>query len=229
MKKIFILPGWTYSVDKWQEFSDYLKSKGVDPWIINIPGLTEKTDRVWTLANYVEWLKKKLGPEKEKIVLMGHSNGGRLALAFAAQYPERLKYLILIDSAGIYHRERPLRLKRLIFRTAAKLGKKITSSERWRNLLYKIAGEHDYQNATPPMRQTMVNLISQDLSSWLGRIAVPTLIIWGGQDKITPLSDGLFLADHIKRAKLFIVDKAGHSPQFSHPAQVGRQILTKIK
>jgi pimeloyl-ACP methyl ester carboxylesterase len=43
-------------------------------------------------------------------VLLGHSNGGRIALAFAEKYPDKVKQLVLIDSAGIYHNEFSIRL-----------------------------------------------------------------------------------------------------------------------
>ena len=227
MKKIFILHGWTYATDKWQDFITCLKSNGFEPVLLNIPGLTAETDRVWTLDNYVEWLKKALG--SEKAIIIGHSNGGRIALAFAAKYSDKLKHLILIDSAGIHHNEFFLRLKRLVFGIVAKIGKKITSSEKWRALLYKAARESDYANATPQTRQTMVNLISSNLTSQLSKITVSTLIIWGQYDQSTPLSDGTLIHQLIQNSKLSVVDGAKHSPQFTHTQEVCKKILQEIE
>ena len=56
-----------------------------------------------TLEEYVEWLRSKLADERD-VVLIGHSNGGRIAIAFADRYPEKISKLILIDSAGIVHK-----------------------------------------------------------------------------------------------------------------------------
>ena len=226
MKKVYILHGWAYSTDKWHEFIHLLKMKDFNSILLNVPGLTEQTNRVWTLDDYVEWLKDLLGSEKATII--SHSNGGRIALAFAAKYPDKLKQLILIDSAGIYHNELPIRLKRLVFGTAAKLGRKITSSERLRTLLYKVAGESDYKNATPEMRQTMVNMISSDLTPQLNKIMVPTLIIWGQHDKSTPLSDGKLMHRLIKNSKLSVINGARHSPQFTNTKEVCQEILEEI-
>lgn len=227
MKKIFILHGWTYSTDKWKPFISFVEANGISPVLLNVPGLTEGTTRVWTLDDYVEWLKEKLEDEKAPI-LIGHSNGGRIAIAFASKYPSKLKQLILIDSAGIYHNELPIRLKRLIFRNLAKIGKKISSSKKLRDLLYKVAKESDYKNATPQMRQTMVNLISSDLTPQLNEITTPSLIIWGKMDKSTPLSDGQLMHKQIKNSKIYIIDDARHSPHFTNTEEVGKKILEEI-
>jgi pimeloyl-ACP methyl ester carboxylesterase len=228
MKKIFIIHGWTYTTEKWNSVVGQLKSAGFEPVLLHVPGLTEVTDKAWTLDNYVEWLKEELKAENQPIVI-GHSNGGRIALAFAAKYPEKLRQLILVDSAGIYHNELPIRLKRLVFGTMANIGKKFTSSPTIRKLLYKLAGENDYKNATPQMRQTMANLISMDLTNQLEKITTPTLIIWGVQDKATPLSDGKLIHQLIKKSDLYIIEGAGHSPHFSHSELVSKKILSAIK
>lgn len=227
VKKIFILHGWAYSVEKWRSFIVLMQAKGFEPVMLNVPGLTQETDKVWTIDDYVGWLEKKLEAERN-VIIIGHSNGGRLALAFAAKHPERLKYLILIDSAGVYHNGFPIRLKRYLFKSAAKLGKRIIRSEKLKSLLYKMAGESDYHRATSLMKQTMINLISVDLISQLDKITAPTLIIWGRLDKIAPLSDGRLMHRRIKESRLCVVDEASHSPQFTHPQEVCQRILDEI-
>lgn len=227
VKKIFILHGWAYSIEKWRSFVVLMKAKGFEPILLGIPGLTREIDRVWTIDDYVSWLNKELEAE-EDVILVGHSNGGRIALTFAVKYPEKLKHLILIDSAGIYHRGLGICLKRFLFKVVAKLGKKIVKSERLKNLLYKIVGESDYLRAAPLMKQTMVNLASTDLAPSLNKIVTPTLIIWGKLDKITPLSDGRQMRRLIKGSQLCVIDEAKHSPQFTHPQEVCQKIIDEI-
>lgn len=222
--KILILHGWSYSakgvdpLEKWNHFIDQLKSKDYKPTLLKIPGLSKNLKEVWNLEKYVEWLKELV--KNEKVILVGHSNGGRISLAFSLKYPEKVEHLILIDSAGIYHNELPLRIKRFLFKNIAKLGKKITSSKALKTLLYKLAREGDYKNASPAQRQTMLNLINTDLAKIFSKIKVPTLIIWGKQDKVTPLSDGILMHKLIKDSQLKVIDKAQHSPQFTHPKEV---------
>lgn len=226
--KAVILHGWTYSkagsdpLEKWQPFMKYLESGGIKCQLPRIPGITKEIDQKWTLEKYIEWLKKKIG--NEKVILIGHSNGGRISLAFAEKYPKNVSNLILIDSAGIYHNELSLRFKRFIFRNIAKIGKKISDSEKLRKLIYKIAREADYSNATAAQRQTMINLINTNLSNVLKEIKIPTLIIWGKEDSVTPLSDGLLMHELIRNSKLKIINNSRHSPQFTHPKEVAKII-----
>lgn len=222
--KLFILHGWTYSsagvdsLEKWHPFIDQLRLKGYKPFLLKIPCLTKNLTEVWNLEKYVEWLKTEV--KNEKVILIGHSNGGRISLAFAQKYPQKVSKLILIDSAGIYHNELPIRIKRFVFKNLAKLGKRITTSEKMKILLYKLAREGDYKNATPVQRQTMLNLIQTDLTDILNKTSVPTLIIWGEQDQVTPLSDGKIMHRLIKGSKMFVINDARHSPQFTHPEKV---------
>ncbi len=223
-QKIFLLHGWTYSTEKWAPFVDLLKQKESEPVMLEIPGLTAPLDEVWTVDNYVEWLKKIVDNEKEKVLLLGHSNGGRISMAFALKYPEKVSKLILIDSAGIYHNELSLRLKRFVFGTLAKAGKKIKNIQAIRSIFYRFVREHDYEKANPKLRETMKNLITSDLSASLEKITVPTLIIWGEQDKITPLTDGKLMHELIKNSLFHVVKDARHSPQLTHPKEVVKHI-----
>jgi pimeloyl-ACP methyl ester carboxylesterase len=228
MNKIIILHGWTKNLDKWKIFIDSLKKKGISAELLKIPGLTEKLDKVWDLTDYVQWLKEIVDKEKDKIILMGHSNGGRIALSFVNSYPEKVKKLILIDSAGIYHNEPLLRIKRIVFKTIAKIGKKVTSSIKVKKLFYKFARESDYRDLDEVTKKTMINLIKSDLKSILLQIKTPTLIIWGGGDKTTPLSDGILMNELIRDSKLKIVSEAKHSPMYTHTQEVVKIIYENI-
>lgn len=222
MTEILALHGWATSIEKWEDLVKALSEKDIRLKIPSIPGLTKQVNKPWTLNDYIDWLKKLIGTKK--VVLMGHSNGGRIALAFTAKYPQNIKQLILIDSSGIYHNELPLRIKRIFFKSLAKVGKKINLSNKLRNLLYKLAGESDYQKAGLVQRQTMVNLISQDLTPIFKKIKAPTLIIWGQDDKTTPLSDGKLMKLLIPNSKLKIISNARHSPHYTHPKEVAKII-----
>lgn len=228
MNKIIILHGWTKNLDKWKNFLANLDKKRITYEFPKIPGLTESLSDVWNLSNYVKWLKKITDKEKDKVILIGHSNGGRIALAFTNLYPEKIKKLILIDSAGIYHNELQHRIKIFIFKAIAKLGRKITPSRTLEDMLYKLAREGDYKRSDPIVKQTMINLLNSNKSLNISQISIPTLIIWGANDKITPLSDGIFMNSLIKNSKLKIIKDARHSPMFTHPNEVAEIIYEHI-
>ncbi len=236
MGAVIILHGWTYSTEKWNPFANLLKQKSINSTILKIPGLTEKIDKVWRIDDYVEWLRQKIESQKfnnltmkqfnNRLVLIGHSNGGRIALNFAIKYPQRIDRLILIDSAGAYHNDLAIRAKRFLFKNIAKIGKKLSSSEKLKELLYNVIGKTDYKNANPYMRQTMINLLGSDKMLNFDKIIVPTLIIWGENDKVTPLRDAKIMHALIPNSKLYIVKGAKHSPQFTNAEEV-TEIITK--
>lgn len=228
-KKIYILHGWAYSTEKWGPFLELLKKEGIETVVLNIPGLTAPLKEVWDLDSYIEWLHEIVAKEKGPVVLLGHSNGGRISLAFAAKYPGKVSQLFLIDSAGIYHNELPIRMKRYVFGKLAKFGKILTQSKRMKVLLYKFAREHDYEKADPIVKETMRNLIRADLRGRLGSISIPSTIIWGQNDKVTPVEDGNVLRDGLKDSSLHIIHGARHSPMFTHTEEVAKIVVRHLQ
>jgi pimeloyl-ACP methyl ester carboxylesterase len=227
LAKVYIIHGWTYSTDKWEPFLNRLNEKGVGFEMLKIPGLTAPIGEVWSIDDYVRWLNKKLPGNRGKLTLLGHSNGGRIAAAFISKYPGRVDRLLLIDSAGILNKKLTFRIKKIFFSILAKTTKKIVSSDLLKNLTYKLLGEEDYNKADPILKKTMINLISKDCSLEFGKINIPTLIIWGKEDKITPLSDGKKIHSLIKNSEFEVVE-AGHSPQFSDPGKIADVIVRFI-
>lgn len=228
MKNIYIIHGWTYFLDKWQPLITLLRKNSFNPIQLKIPGLTTQLDQAWTISDYVEWLHSNIAKEKNKVILIGHSNGGRIALNFALKYPDKTKQLVLIDSGGIYDDGLSISLKRYIFKFISSLGKFFTRSEKLRRFLYKIIGESDYKDATPLMRQTMINLLKSDQSLKFDQISVPTTIIWGQQDTITPLSHARQLHRLILKSQLYIIEGARHASFFTHPEKVTQIIINAI-
>ncbi|OGG91997.1 hypothetical protein A3H16_03940 [Candidatus Kaiserbacteria bacterium RIFCSPLOWO2_12_FULL_53_8] len=227
MSKLFILHGWTYQSETWKPLVALLEKRGFDVEFLKIPGLTDGTNPMWTLDDYVQWLKEKTAAE-EKVVLLGHSYGGRISLAFAAKYPEKVARLILEDSAGIPPRGLR-RLKRDVFKIIAKIGHTIIRSERMRDLLYKLARESDYRKATPEMRKTMANMLSVDISLILDHVEAPTLIIWGAHDRTTPLADGELIHRGIRGSKMIVLPDARHSPHITHAQKVADIITAELQ
>ena len=201
-----------------------LKNLGYTPILLSVPGLTASIDRPWKIEDYMTWLHDILVKEPEPVILLGHSNGGRISLAFADQFPKKVSSLILIGSAGVYHKGIGITVKRAVFGGLAKIGKAVTVSPFLRKVLYRLARVKDYEKANPIMQETMANLIVVDLVPKLQNITAPTLLIWGAQDRETPLSDGELMARTLPNAKLVVFDDARHSPQLTHPQKVAEEI-----
>ncbi|MEY4747170.1 MAG: hypothetical protein RLZZ416_219 [Candidatus Parcubacteria bacterium] len=224
--KLFILHGWTYQTATWDALLGELRKRGIEYEFLLLPGLTDGTNPVWNIDDYIDWLKSKIG--NERVVLYGHSAGGRLSLAFALKYPTQVERLILEDSAGIP--PRGLRkLKRDFFRVFSPLNKILMPPEALRRAFYRLIRENDYGRATPEMRKTLANLVSIDLRNGLKNIRCPTLIIWGKGDKTTPLIDGQLMHEEIAGSRLQVIPDARHSPHITHPKEVAGLVASELR
>ena len=76
------------------------------------------------------------------------------------------------------------------------------------------------------------NLVPADIGCFTDRykaIDVPTLVVWGAQDRIVPPLFGLLFEAEIPDAALHILDRCGHAPHLEHPVETARLIRDWIR
>ncbi|MCA9349105.1 alpha/beta hydrolase [Candidatus Saccharibacteria bacterium] len=226
--KLFIIHGWAYSTAKWQTALDLLAKSGVEPVMLNVPGLTSPSDQVWNIDSYVEWLNEQLKHTKNPVVL-GHSNGGRIALNYCLKYPTKIKHLLLLDSAGIANTSKLVSFKLNILKTLAKLLKPTKFIPGFNKLIHRLIGASDYQQAPANMKQTLRNMIESDKNLELSKITTPVSLIWGHQDGQTPLNDAYKLSRLLPGAKsVEVIDDARHAPYDTHPQELVERLIKII-
>lgn len=224
--QIVILHGWTSSQEtksKWQPLIKLLQSRGYSVLFLQLPGLSQPLATSWNLDQYVAWVNDQV-EKTTPAIIVGHSFGGQLAIKLTALHPEKVKNLILIDSSGVPDHRWHKRLKRLVFICLAKLGKQLPFKKTLRAWLYLLAHERDYYQATELQKVTMKQAIRQDIRWYASRVVVPTLVIWGANDQITPLFMGKSINSLIPQSKLSVIPQARHSPQYTHPVKVAELI-----
>lgn len=219
--EVVILHGWAISPEnkaKWQTFRDALRGVGVASRFLAIPGFDTPISKPWQLTDYVQWLAQEL-PEKNPVILLGHSFGGQLALRFSTTYPQKVRSLVLIASAGIRDYSARARIKRALFLVLAKVGKVFLRHDFFKKVLYKLAGEHDYEQATLHMKETMKNVTQDEIRDDLQKVNCPVQLIWGKLDTSTPYKNTDLFLEKLPAADLCTITDARHSPQFTHPEQ----------
>lgn len=262
---IILLHGWGVDSDKYVETVKSFKGFNYKIIIPDLPGFgkSDEPEENWNLDNYVEFVNEfivntvrrekglgfvknilsNLGPKKlvftenkRRIVLIGHSFGGRIAVKYAVKYPGKIEKLILTGSAGIKH---PFNIKQKAIFILAKIGKKVFSllkearlpigglASFSRKFLYKAAKEKDYYKASPKMKEIMKKVIAENLTVVLEKINIPTLLVWGSDDMTTPLSDGKIMNEKIKDSELIAVDGANHSLPYQKPEEFAK-IVTEF-
>lgn len=181
-----------------------------------------------------------------ELTLVGHSFGGAVALFTTSQLterePGRLARLILVDSIA-FKQPLPAFIRRLLIPVVGPVGLYLLPAEVLvRSALAlafydatKVTGDmvRRYAEAlkTPGGRhallQTARRMVSADtaeLASACEKIRVPTLILWGREDRVVPLEVGVRLHETIPRSKLEIIEQCGHMPQEEKPEETLRII-----
>jgi pimeloyl-ACP methyl ester carboxylesterase len=230
-----ILHGWNGSSDSWKKIIGVLetKYKVVCP---DFPGFgkSQVPSTPWNLNDFVEWLNEFSEKVNLKnFFLLAHSFGGRVAIKFSIFYPEKVKKLILVSSAGI---KQEWGLKEKIIFQISKIGNAIFSKNHFfrfkdgaRNFFYRIARIKDYSKAKGVMKETMKKIVEEDLLPELSKIQKETLIIWGEKDKIIPLKYAFLFKEKIKNSKLEILPKIGHSPHLEDPEKLAEILISNLK
>lgn len=216
--KLYIIHGWTYTVAPWEHTIALLEKQGLVVEMLNVPGLTTSSKKVWTIDDYKDWADRNI---PDGSVALGHSNGGRILLNLCSEKPDKLKHLILLDSAGVYETSN----KRDVARSLSKrLGflKKVPGLTR---VWHKLTGASDYARAPENMKKTLTNMLDSDKSLNLAKVTVPTSILWGANDTVTPPHQAEIIHQSIKDSTLEIYPGWTHAPYISHPDQLAKAIL----
>jgi pimeloyl-ACP methyl ester carboxylesterase len=193
---------------------------------LDLPGFghSDPPPSPWGVEDYQAFVAAFMDAlEIRRPSIVGHSNGGRVAIRMAATEPARASRLVLVDSAGI----RPRRTLRWYRRVGmAKVGKYAARflgapGERLRTRLVGRSASTDYL-AAGELRPTLVRLVNSDLRPFMPEITVPTLLVWGSEDADTPLSDAREMERLIPDAGLVVLDGAGHYSYLDQTARFTR-------
>ena len=225
-------PKENWKLDDYVEFVDeFVKKTGRKSGFELVGNILEKMQEGSTVLRGL-WNQRS---QQQKIILIGHSFGGRMAIKYAAKYPEKIDRLILTGAAGIKHK---LNLKQKLLFILVKTGKLIFSLpvvNFLRNPIYKLfskiarSRKKDYYGASPRMKEIMKNVLVEDLTDYFDKIKTPTLLVWGKKDKTTPLSDGKIMNEKIKDSELIVIDDANHSLPYQKPKEFAKIIEEFIK
>lgn len=184
-------------------------------------------------ARFIELLMQDLGYQRYHIA--GHSMGGEVAMHITLNAPEKVSSLILISSAGMSDLQQghapqlPVWLIDSVFKNYA-----LQRIVFWQTVAESQSASLDAFNdfyffnsqipAASLARMTAVN-DSGSIASRIAQIEHETLIVWGRQDKIIPLEQGMELNKRLTGSRLLIFEHCGHLPYLEQPDQLGQAII----
>ena len=205
---VLLLHGWGGSSASMLGLANDLSSK----YRVIVPdfwgfGKSEIPPAAFDVYAYAKAVKSLMDLLKvEKFCVIGHSFGGRVALALASSYPQNINSMVLIDSAGIkpkFSLKRFFKIKRY-----KRLKKKVEQGVLPADVLRNF-GSPDYKELSPQLKQVFVNVVNQDLTNLLDGISTKTLILWGRKDTETPPYMAKLLHKRLKCSKLLWIE-GGH-------------------
>jgi pimeloyl-ACP methyl ester carboxylesterase len=175
-----------------------------------------------SVGEYAAWLDRYVrwrGPEQ--VVVAGHSLGGAIALRWALDFPERVAGLVLI-ATGAKLRVAPSYLEMI--------------EKRWPECIPEMTDKLVGPSPPPGLRadlEAQHALVGQhstlrdyracdafDVMNELTGLAIPTLVVVGTDDRMTPPKYARYLHEQIAGSQLAVIEDAGHMVMAEKPDQV---------
>jgi pimeloyl-ACP methyl ester carboxylesterase len=177
------------------------------------PSIAEMADVVaaWLDAQHIE-----------RAHLIGHSMGGQIAIHLAAQYPVRIDKLVLVAAAGIP--------RKLSMTAAARFIAELVPPRRWGSPTFLPTIAADALRAGPRALLRATNyILHDDVRPLLSRLTMPTLLVWGRHDPMTPLAQGEEMARGIPGARLIVFEDAAHMPMVDRAQRFNQEVLQFLR
>jgi pimeloyl-ACP methyl ester carboxylesterase len=233
-KTILLLHGWADRLETFEQIVPEL-ALSYDVIALDLPGFgrTQAPHEVWNLDNYSDFLQafvKKLNITQLHAVI-GHSNGGALAIRALATEHLVTDKLVLLSASGVRDTGK---LGRAVTKTIAKTGKVMafwlpkTTKQKLQKKLYGTIGSD--MLVAPHLQETFKLTVRQDVQKDAAKLKIPALLVYGDQDKATPVNQvGERFLKLISNSRLETISGADHFVHQADSARVSQLILEFLK
>lgn len=183
---------------------------------------------VYSLMQYVRSFVEHFQIKDPHII--GNSLGGHIALLYVLEYMSEVKSMTLTGSSGLYEsafgNSFPRRGDKEFIRRKINLTfyDDDVATEEMVDEIYEITTD---TRKCLKMVKTAKSAIRHNVGDQLGSIDVPTLLVWGKQDTITPAFVAEEFNEKISNSKLEFIDKCGHAPMLETPVAFN-EVLEKF-
>jgi pimeloyl-ACP methyl ester carboxylesterase len=223
--KIILLPGLLCDASTWAA-----QARALEPYADIAVADFSQLDSIEAMA------RSALALVEGPMVAIGHSMGARVALEMVRLAPERIARLALIDT-GIHPRREGEEASRQVLVDLAFAEGMEALADRWLPPMVHAERVGDralmeplkamVMRATPEQHQRQIRALLDrpDARAHLPRIACPTLVMVGRQDRWSPLAQHEEIAALIPSAELVVIEESGHMSLVEQPEQVSQALL----
>ncbi len=220
---VLALHGWQRTHNDFSPVFDRPGSPG-DPAVIGVDlfgfGATPPPPEAWGTAEYARHLVplfEEAGTLADRVVVVGHSFGGRVAIRLQAMVPDRIERMVLtgvplLDREG--RRSRPATAYRLV-RQLHRMG--VVGDEHMEAMRNRY-GSADYRAAQGVMREVFVRVLAEQYGDELASIDCPVDLVWGEDDTEVPVEVAVRARALLPSATLTILSGVGHLTPTEAPA-----------
>lgn len=229
---LLLLHGWGSSRQDMRPLARAL-SDAYRTHVVDLPGhgASPPPPEPWGVPEHAQVLHDYIRDEiQSSVTVIGHSNGGRIALYMAStpEHTSLIDRLILISPSGVEPERAWTYYVRSALATALKTPVQLLPSplrapaEDWlrHSLVWRLLGSSDYNAQQGVMRKTFVKTVNHHLDGTLHRIQVPTLIFWGTEDDAVSRRQMEVLEAAIDDCGLVELEGAGHFGHLDQPERV---------
>lgn len=208
------LHGWGRNRSDWSSVLEPERTVAVD-----LPGFgaSPPPPTAWGAAGYADALGDVLTVFDEPPIVVGHSFGGRVAVALAAGDAE-LRAVVLAG-VPLLRRSGPSKSPagyRMV-RWAHRRG--LVDDDRMEAARQRH-GSADYRAASGVMRDVLVRAVNESYAPELGRIAVPVRMVWGAEDTAASAEMAAEAAELVADATLEVIEGVGHDVHLARPDRI---------
>lgn len=216
---ILLVHGWGGSSQSLRRLGELLAVK-YRIILLDLPGfgLSDRPEASWGLVEYARAIENLLKASKlSKVIYFGHSFGGSLGI-YLATHTSYIQALILCNSS---YRRNPRKSKLVMA-----IKSFMPHNNMLRLLFYRLFFRNSDLARYPHLEPNFRNIVTDDsIQEFVSRIHVPTYIIWGQDDTITPVAWAEELHSKISKSQLTIVAGAKHGLPLRAPEVVAEHIM----
>jgi len=222
---IIILHGLMGGLSNFDGVANYFPEKGYKVVIPELPIYTQSLLKTNVKA-FARWVKDFITYKGfERVILLGNSLGGHIALYHTKMYPEKMLGLIITGSSGLYESAMgdsyPRRGDRDYIKKKAQevFYDPAIATDEIIEEVYALANDRIKLIKTLTIAKSAIR---HNMAKDLPKMHVPTGIIWGKNDAVTPPEVAVDFDKLLPNSTLYWIDKCGHAAMMEHPDEFNR-------
>ena len=231
-KPIVLLQGLMGGLSNFTKLMDYFAERGYKVYFPDMPvyDMSILNTNLTSLAKFVaRFIEEIVG---EPCTIVGNSMGGHVGIILTLSRPELIKHMVLTGSSGLYERsfgdsfprksDRAYMQKKAeeVFYDPAVATKELVDE------VFSVANDRGKGIKTVMLARSA---IKHNMEKELHKIEVPTCIIWGKQDNVTPPEVAIKMNQLIPNSDLFWIDKCGHAAMMEKPDEFNEILYAWLK